>query len=269
MTEEDKGAARLPLREVAPWSEGRGRPTKEQQEAKQGEFEALVVLGLNNSEIARRLGVTLKTVRKWRHQSNRPVTRMDQRPQIKKTDVDRFNAEALRLYSEGLTYVEIAEALGVSYVTVRNRLKVVYKEYAIKMRDEIAGQQFADIQMMKAELLELIVRDHREDLQQIVNEGSAIDIDDDAAIKVLAEKAFNKGRKNVDTKLAAIDRYVKLMEREAKLFGADAAERLDVNVQHTVKPEAIELLQRLEGRAVENAVDAEIIEDFDLGNPEN
>lgn len=246
---------------------GGGRPTSERSEVLKEQALALFALGRNNSQIAREIGVTVKTVRKWRAEASRPEPERNSVGQIVGANNDLMTAEMIRMYqSEDKTYVQIAEELGVSYVTVRNRLKNVYAEYAAKMKEELVGKTFADFQVMKEELLAIIIRDASEEIGQARAELEAVDPEDTISFEAVIEKAYNKGRRNTDTKFKAMEVYIKIAEREAKLFGHDAASQMNINHTVKVEPEAIDLLQRINAsrETQPDVIDVEIVSDEPL-----
>lgn len=248
---------------------GRGRPLKEETEERRPVIEQYIAEGMKDAEIAALVGVDRKAVGYIREHTSRPARKNGIGHIQPGTEATRADAEIMRLYGEGLTYVQIAEEIGLSYANVRARLTRAYAAYADKIKDTVAGRQYADIQMMKEELLEIIIRDAKEDLEALREEGDGIDEFDALAVHALIEKAFQKGRKNIDTKFKAMEVFLKLCEREAKIFGIDAAS--NVNVSHTVRvePEAIELLGRLErARAAQSdIIDAEVIDEpLELGS---
>lgn len=259
MSDHEPNPARLPVR-AEPLPNGAGRRPAAQTEEMMPVFEQMVVDGFTNKEIAERLGVSIRTITEWRKKVTREPRR-NSTGHIVGTENAKLTADCVRLFSAGLTYLQIAEEVGVSYETVRSRLGKAYATYMESQRDTVAGRQYADLQVLKAELLELILRDHMEDLEAVMSDELR-DPDDDQGWRSLIEKAFNKGRKNTDTKLAAVDRYLKVLDREAKLFGIDQ-NNMNITVNHRVDPATITLLQRLEGAQSDpdDIVDADIVDD--------
>lgn len=268
-TEADR-SARVPARELVQRRErAAGRPPAAETEALAPIIYQHITDGLTDTEIARLTGVDRKAVAYYRTKSQRPVRKTSIGHVPGGAEGDRALAEMMRLFGEGLTYLQIAEQLGLSYQTVRAKLSKAYASYLESIKETVAGRQYADIQMMKEELLEIIIRDHAEELKALQDQAEGIDEFDEFSVHSLVEKAFQKGRKNVDTKFKAMEVFLKLMEREAKIFGIDAASQ--VNVSHTVKvdPSAIPLLARIEEKRAgdDDVLDAEIVEEeFDLGS---
>lgn len=251
--------ARLPVR-AEPKPNGAGRRSDAETVDMMPVFEEMVINGHTNKEIAERLGVSVRTITDWRKKVTREPRR-NATGHIVGTENAKLTSDCLRLFSSGLTYLQIAEEVGVSYETVRARLSKAYASFMESQRDSVAGRQYADLQVLKAELLELIIRDHMEDLNALANDND-VDIEDEQGMRSLIEKAFNKGRKNSDTKLAAIDRYLRVLEREAKLFGIDQ-NNVNVTVNHRVDPATITLLQRLEESQSQpdDIIDGDIVDD--------
>lgn len=265
MSEVNKG--RRTARENVSKNPGRGpRPPEDQAEIRPV-IEHLLIAGASDTEIARQTGVDRKAVSHLRKTSARPAEKDHFGHVQHGPEDDRVQAEILRLRAEGLTYVQIAEEVGLSWNSVRARLRMAYKSYMETQRDHVAGRQHADIEMMRNELLEVIIRDYREDMEAVLNEDEQWDELDSSGFRNVLQRAYERGRKNQDSKFKAMEVLIRLMDREAKLFGLDAADQLNVNVSHTIKPEAIGLLTELKARQaqINDVVEAEIVDDFTLG----
>lgn len=260
--------SRKPARENIDPNHGTGARSEEDNAEIRPVIEHLLIANASDTEIARVVGIDRKAVAHLRKSTARKPLKNAMTGQIQKgQESDRLTGEILRLRAEGLSYVEIADQVGLSWTSVRARLRVAYKDYMLEMRDAVAGRQVADLEVVRNELLEVIIRDHREDMEAVMEDGETWDEMDSSGMRRLLEKAYEKGRKNQDTKFRAMEVLLKLMDREAKLYGLDADKNVNVNHNITVNPAAIPLLQRLEQRELDNVVEAEIIEaEFELGN---
>ncbi len=255
---------RKPVRETIEQNKGPGERSLEDQLQLHPVVEQLIIQGLNDSEIARQTGLDRKAVahlrKKTRPAKRHPVTGGVSRG----PESARVDGEILRLSAMGLSYVEIAEQLDVSWSTVRARLTKQYKEY-LKGQREIAGaRQTADIEMMRVELLEIIIRD---DADVEINQDEIMDALSNGEYGDILRKLSAKNKAAIEAKFKAMEVLIKLMDREAKNFGLDAASNVNVNHNVTVNPESIELLQRLKTRhqEIDNTIDAEVIDvEFDM-----
>ncbi len=271
---------------------GRGRPPKAESEEMGYMLEEMVMNGLNNAEISRKLGISVTTVANHRRKSkavqeakvseeklrfameqcfvdgladhiigeklgvsivvvkdHRRRTarnaRKDGTNHVVNSEVEesRLQGEIIRLYSQGLTYAAISKEVGLNYKSVRARLLASYATFAERERDAMAGRQLADINMTREKLLDAITLF---DFEKSVEENGYVSSRDVEAFSRLVE-SLNR-----------------LMEREAKLFGIDAAQKIDANI-NIVAPEAIELLARLKAHqgevstAIDNIVEGEIV----------
>lgn len=174
--------------------------------------------------------------------------------------------EMIDLLEQGVPMQDIAKSVGVSTATVRKHLNRFYAAHFEKNRSQIAGSQYADIQMIKEELLEFILKDAGDELKQFMAQVQAqdVDLDDQAQRSQIIEKAFNKGRKSFDTKAKAMEVFLKYLDREAKLSGVDAAANVNVNHRVKIEPQAIELLQRIQQtHEISDAIEGEVVENFD------
>ncbi len=253
---------RKPLRENLGPAQTR-RPDEERDEIAASVY-ALLTQGLNDTQIGERLGISRKAVAYYRKKSSGVAKKSPLGMVQRGTENDRVQFEILRLHYEGLTYVEIAEQVGLSWETVRARLRKEMAKGLADKRDEVAGQAFADMQVMRLELLDIIIRSDTD-----------IDIDHDEMIEALSEgkydtileKVSNKNKAALEAKFKAMEVLIKLMDREAKQFGTNADQNVNVNHNVKVDPQAIELLGRLEQvQEIDNVVDAEVVDDFNMGN---
>lgn len=249
---------------IAPMSEAKNNRSPEDREEFIPVVEHLIIQGLNDSEIAREVGIDRKAVAHLR-KTARPAKKNPLGMVQRGIENDRVNYEILRLNAEGLTYVQIAEEVGLSWDTVRSRLRKEFAKALESKREEVAGRQVADMEIMRMELLEIIIRSNddgfdTESFVEMIHEGEFT-----AAIKKISEKAT----KTQDAKFKAMETLLKLLEREAKLFNTDADKTVNINHNIKVEPEAIALLNRIEQRnQIDNVIDAEVITDFEMGNPE-
>lgn len=225
-------------------------------------IEHLLIQNLSDTEIAKITGVDRKAVAHLRKTSARKPVMGPQGHVQKGQESDRLNGEILRLRAEGLNYVEIAEQVGLSWTSVRARLRVAYKDYMLEMRDAVAGRQVADLEVVRNELLEIIIR--ADDMELSLEE-----FEDELAegnYANLIKKVQDKARTSQDYKFKAMEVLLKLLDREAKLYGLDADKTMNVNHNIKVEPAAIELLGRLENRQIDDTIDGEVVEDWDMGN---
>lgn len=224
-------------------------------------IEHLIIQGLNDTQIAKETGIDRKAVAHIRKQS-RPAVRHPVTDMVKRgPESDRVDAEILRLASLGMTYVEIAEQVELSWTTVRVRLTKQYKQYLESQREIAGARQVADMEIMRNQLLEIIIKIDDDEIDMA-------DIDDALAngdYKSLLKKVSDKAKNSQDSKFKAMEILIKLLADERKMFGLDAAANINVNHNVKVDPQTIDLLQRIEKRAVENVVEAEIIDDDDFG----
>lgn len=115
-------------------------------------------------------------------------------------------AQALKLRAEGCTYMEIAEALGVSYVTahgdVRDGLAEVTKESALNLRDLEVMRLDAHTARMNVEL------------DRLEAARAAGEIDVDRAVRGVCR---------------VVDVLLKISERRSRLYGLESI-RADVHL---------------------------------------
>ncbi len=254
--------ARKPARENIDPKPGNNRSGADREEFRPV-VEHLIIQNLNDSEIARITGIDRKAVAHLRKSSARqaekhPVTGTV----VAGPESDRLTGEILRLKAEGLTYVEIAEEVGLSWTSVRARLRNAYRDYMLEQRDAVAGRQVADIEVMRNDLLEVIIRENATtDLNDVMDDLAEGDYA--SALKKVHDAAI----KTQDAKFRAMELMIRLMDREAKLYGLDADKTMNVNHNIKVEPQAIELLNRLEKTQLDNTIEGEIVEeDWDMGN---
>lgn len=239
---------------------GRNNKAVEAQE----EFHPLVYhyvenTDLNDSEISRITGIDRRTIGKLKTQSSKPAT-LDHFGRVRKgAENDRVNSEILRLYGEGLTYLEVAEQVGLSWQSVRARLSKQFSQHMEKKRDDVAGRQYADLEIIRNELLEIIINTDKDSFDS----ADATEMLADGRVSDLIEMVEKKAKKSQDSRFKAIELLLKTMEREGKLFGVDQ-NSVTVNHNIRVEPEAIELMQRLKKREVSDAIEAEVIENYEV-----
>lgn len=115
-------------------------------------------------------------------------------------------AEALKLRAEGRTYAEIAEALGVAYVTahgdVRDGLSEVTKESAVNLRD---------LEVMR---LDAHTARMNKELDRLEAARTAGEIDVDRAVRGVCR---------------VVDVLLKISERRSRLYGLESI-RADVHL---------------------------------------
>lgn len=244
--------------------------SKDLTEAAIAKLEEFARLGWNNRRIAIELGVQPAVVAEYLsahpdlHKERTAAARAAGPSKTTSKDLEPKQAALLdmvQLFEENTPVQEIARQVGLATSTTRKMLNKFYAGHFEKNRSSIAGSQYADIQMMKEEMLEFILKDAGHELVQFVKsaEAEGTDLSDSAKVNQLIEKAFNKGRKSFDTKAKAMEVYLKLLDREAKLSGVDAATNVNVNHRVKVEPQAIELLQRLQ--QTQEIVDGEVVAD--------
>lgn len=124
---------------------------------------------------------------------------------------------ALLLHCSGLTYEEIATEMEMSLAGVHDAVK-----RALRKRDIQGDEALAELRAKHSEILRMVVRGQMP--------------------KVLKGEA------------RAGEVVVKALEREAKLYGADAVVKLDVKVTERLQAEIDELVGQMESLDVQEAV---------------
>lgn len=229
-------------------------------------LDRMMIEGATNAAMAKELGVSLRTLSNWKQKASRKARRTPAN-RIPSKEKRWVMGEACRLWGEGLNFIQIGKELGLAASTVANYVQPAVQQFFEDKRDGVAASQYADLQLLKNELREIIHADHKEDIEALQAQGEVIDLDDSTSLNKLVERAYQKGRKNIDTKLMAIDRYMKILDREAKLVGTDADTNLNINHNVSVAPEAIELLSLLQNRNTNNVIDGELVPNhLELGN---
>ena len=173
------------MRELIEQNKGRGERSKQDQAETRPVIEHLIIAGATDSEIAKQTGLDRKAVAHHRKTSARPVDRDHLGHVQKGPEEDRLQAEILRLRAEGLTYVEIAEEVGLGWTSVRSRLRNEYANYLKEKREEVAGRQAADLEIARMEILEIIIRDYREDSTQLMSDDESLEEMDGDGLKRL------------------------------------------------------------------------------------
>ncbi len=260
--EENTPDPNLPVK----WHNSPGRPTKAHTEEMMPILEQYFMEGLNNKQIAKLMGCSADAVANWRKKSVRPphkaVARGDKAPIVRgSAEQDRTQAEILRMYAEGMTYLEIAKEIGLSYATVRARLMKAYKQYAEEQRDHLAGRQLADINVMKEKLLAMMMKPGAPSYgRRKKSEDGEIEPEQDNQ----SDGTEYLHLKDADAFTKLVDAMVRVMDREARLFGLDAANKVELSGTIKVDPEAIQLLAKIKEIRHEGSndvVDAELVPD--------
>lgn len=252
--------ARRPARENIEKNKGPGERSVEDQIELHPVIEHLIIQGMTDTQIAKEVGIDRKAVANLRKTARatelHPISGQVRRG----AESARVDAEILRLAGMGMSYLDIAQEVNLSYQTVRARMTRQYKEYLADQREIAGARQTADIEMMRNELLEIIIRDNSGEVDQDMI-MQALESGD---FQSLGKKMSDKAKGELESKFKAMEILIKLMDRESKTFGLDAAANINVN-HNIILPETIGLLNDLKQREIGNVVEAEIIEDFDLG----
>lgn len=157
---------------------------------------------------------------------------------VRTPDTARRDAQAAELRAQGRTYQQITDELGYAdrgnaHRAVRRALRDIVKGPA----EKLIQQEAARLDTLYEEALAVLERDHL-----TVSHGRIIYGDDGQPI-------LDDG-----PKLAAIDRLVKIRESYRRLFGLDAAVKVDARVTE-VTQEDIELAELIREAQAKNAVD--------------
>lgn len=248
-----------------PVRENLDEPSRHRSETDKMEYHPVVhyyieQTDLSSTEIAKIVGIDRKAVDAMKAKSHREAM-MDPTGRVQKGwENDRVNAEIMRLHYEELSYIEIAEQVGLSWQTVRSRLSKEFAKNMEKKREFVAGRQYADLEVLRNELLEVILNTKGDSFDA----SDAMEMLADGRVADLIEMVEKKAKKSQDARFKAMELLLKTMEREGKLFGVD---QNNLSITHTMKiePESIELLQRIKKtREIEDVVEAEVVEDFDM-----
>lgn len=141
------------------------------------------------------------------------------------------DAQACRMVVEGHTYEEIARVLGYSdrgkaHTAVQRALTLTMREPA----DEVRKIHLARLQEMYKTAREIMVSSH-----YAVQNGKVVHLDGTPVLDDMP-------------KLAAIDRMLRVLEREAKLLGIDAAKQIEIISLDAVQAEIREIEARMAAR---------------------
>jgi DNA-binding CsgD family transcriptional regulator len=130
--------------------------------------------------------------------------------------VEREN-RALLLHCSGLTYPEIAEQMEMSVSGVHDAVK-----RALRKRSLEGDEALAELRARHSEILRMVIR--------------------------------GQMPKVVKGEARAGEVVVRALEREAKMYGADAVVKLDVKVTERLQAEIDELVSQMESLDVQEAV---------------
>lgn len=134
--------------------------------------------------------------------------------------MQRRRARVLELRGEGKTFREIAAAMGISLGLVHGDFETALREIPAKSVEAYREHQAAELNKLRAIVQDVVERRH-----VIVSEGRVVHDDDDEPLE------------DDGMVLAAIDRLMKINDREAKLFGLDA--RPEVQITGTLAYEVL------------------------------
>jgi hypothetical protein len=130
----------------------------------------------------------------------------------------------------------IAEQFNMSPARVQRIIDRLKDEFLIDVdvKKRFLLEQLAEISAMRRKLWEIARSDH-----WLVSQGrivaKRVSVDDESGIEVWEDLP------DAAPVLMAFDRLIKLQEREAKLLGLDAAEKLDVSAYVTYAVEGIDM----------------------------
>jgi hypothetical protein len=126
----------------------------------------------------------------------------------------------VELRTEGKTFLEIAEELGVSVGTVHKDFEATIEHIAEPAVTEYRARQGAELRMMREVVQDVVQRRH-------------------LAINVAGVVRDEQGNPLKDEMpvLAAVDRLLKISDREAKLYGLDA--RPEIQITGTLSYEIV------------------------------
>jgi hypothetical protein len=117
----------------------------------------------------------------------------------------------VELRAEGKTFEEISDELGVGIGTVHRDYQKTLAQIPALAVNELRERQGAELRMMRAVVEDVVQRRHMAITQAgIVRDNDGKPVKDDGPL------------------LAAIDRLVRIGEREAKLFGTDARPEIQI-----------------------------------------
>ncbi len=216
---------------------------------------------LNDTEISKITGIDRRTIGKLKTQAMKPAQK-DHFGRVQKgPENDRVNAEIMRLNAEGLTYLQIAEQVGLSWQSVRSRLSKQFSKAMEQKRDDIAGRQWADMEVLRNEMLEIALSTSGEDFDM----NDAMEMLGDGRVEDLLEMVKKKAKSGLDSRFKAVELILKISEREAKLFDID---KNSVTVNHNIRvdPEAVELMQRLKKREISDTIEGQVVDDEEMGS---
>lgn len=160
-------------------------------------------------------------------------------------DTAERDAEACRMVEQGYRYEEIAKALGFAnragaHRAVERALTRTVQEPA----DAVRKIHLARLQEMYRTAREIMLKNHI-----AVQNGKVVYLDGTDGTRAPVADDMPK--------LAAIDRMLRVLEREAKLLGLDAAKQVEIITLDAIQKEIMEIEARMAERAtLEEGVNA-------------
>ena len=137
--------------------------------------------------------------------------RMDGAASVQRAAAVERAKRVVDLRAEGKTFEEIADELGVSIGLVHRDLERTLAHVADPNVAALRAKQGAELTMMKAVVLDVVQRRHL-----AINQAGVVR--DDEGKPLMDDGPL----------LAAVDRLIRIGEREAKLYGTDARPEIQI-----------------------------------------
>lgn len=151
-------------------------------------------------------------------------------------------AEEQRLCYElrlrGLSIRQIADETGMSPATVHRRIECEIRETVQPLAEEVRAMELDRLDRLQQVALAVMGADH-----PLVSEGRVVRVEQEDGTKVALQ--------DHGPVLAAMDRFLKIQDRRAKLLGLDAAVKVDATVTETTQEdlELAEMVREAQAKA--------------------
>jgi hypothetical protein len=142
---------------------------------------------------------------------------------------------AVEAYTQKKTITEIGAEIGVTTARASQLISQAQDEFLIdaSVKQRYLMMQLATLEVLKRKLFKILDTDHLMVSQgHVVSRRVGTDEDDEPVWEELVDDM---------PKMSAVDRLLRVLEREAKLLGLDAAEKLDVSSSVVYSIEGVDM----------------------------